>query len=707
MNAARLAGLALLLALAAPAQAQMVASALSVGGTHNCVVTPAGGVKCWGYNSEGQLGDGTLVDKSTPIDVPGLANVVAVAAGIRHTCVITTAGTVKCWGYNFNGQLGDNTTTNRSSPVDVGGGLTGVVSLAAGGGNTCALTSAGGVKCWGANFHGQAGNGDTTGVNRPTPVNVTGLTSGVIAIAANSDANCALTASGTVKCWGDNNGGGLGDGDYNTPYRFTPVNVVGATGVTALFSGPNADTMCVRVANGSIKCWGNNADGQLGIGSFENPDPNVPGIAVSLPGPVTSASASNWYTCAVVAGAVSCWGRNNQGELGDGGVSRNTPSTIAIASGIASVGAGGSHACALTLGGAVYCWGSGYGGANGDGTTTDRATPVEVTGFKPVVATMALGAFQTCAAGAGGAMWCLGYGFNGTLGDNSFSSSATAVMPIGFTTGTGSIAAGSDFTCGIVSGSLKCWGQSNTGQVGDNNIGIRAQPSSVVSLPASPPQMVAAGTLHACTVLTSGAVYCWGSNLSGAIGRDLSVGQYVLSPFAVPSLTSGVARITTGNFHTCVVTTGGGVKCWGDNSAGQLGNNTTNNTITPTDVTSLTSGVVGVQGGNNFTCARTTTGAVKCWGDNTYGQVGDGTNTRRLVPTAVSGLASSVAAIATGLHHACALLNTGDVKCWGENADGQLGDGSTTGRNVPTAVTGLGGRAVSISTGYRHTCARG
>jgi alpha-tubulin suppressor-like RCC1 family protein len=227
-------------------------AAVAAGYYHTCALTTAGGLKCWGWNVYGQLGDGTTTNRTAPVDVVGLTSgVAAVAPGYEHTCALTTAGNLKCWGNSGSGQLGDGTTTNRTAPVDVVGLTSGVAAVAAGYYHSCALTTTGGVKCWGYNGYGELGDGTTT--DRTTPVGVVGLTSGVAAVAAGRYHTCAVR-TGNLKCWG-NNVGQLGDGTQTD--RWTPVDVTGfapAVGGLAELpdvsssSGPNYALLAAAVA---------------------------------------------------------------------------------------------------------------------------------------------------------------------------------------------------------------------------------------------------------------------------------------------------------------------------------------------------------------------------------------------------------------------------------------------------------------------------
>jgi hypothetical protein len=245
--------------LADPAAAA-TARAVAGGGTHTCALTTSGGVKCWGENANGQVGDGTTTTRGTPTDVIGLTSgVAAVAAGGHHTCALTTSGGLKCWGWNSYGQLGDGTTTDRTAPTDVDGLTSGVAAVAAGYGHTCALTMEGGLQCWGWNYSGQLGDGTTT--DRMTPTDVIGLTSGVAAGTAGWSHTCALTTGSGLKCWGDNTAGQLGDGTTTT--RPAPTDVAGLTSAVAAVTTGYGHT-CARTTGSGVKCWGWNSYGQLG-----------------------------------------------------------------------------------------------------------------------------------------------------------------------------------------------------------------------------------------------------------------------------------------------------------------------------------------------------------------------------------------------------------------------------------------------------------
>jgi alpha-tubulin suppressor-like RCC1 family protein len=343
---------------------------------HTCAVTTAGGVKCWGDNSSGGLGDGSTTASSTPVDVAGLASgVTAITAGDRYSCALTRGGGVRCWGYNQFGQLGDGTNTNRATPVDVAGLSSGVSAIAARGEHTCALMTAGGVKCWGANINGQLGDGTTT--SSDVPVDVAGLTSGASAIAVGGEHTCALTSHGGLKCWGWNARGQLGIGTAID--SDAPVDVPRLAGAVSAVAAGGRHT-CALMTAGGVRCWGYNEFGQLGDGTTT--DRPMPVDVVGLPSSIRAITTGGNFSCALKTdGRVACWGLNAAGQLGDG-TYMDSPAPVdvaGLASGVSTIADGFYHACGVTTDGGVTCWGGNESGQLGIGTTGDSPT---MTGVK-------------------------------------------------------------------------------------------------------------------------------------------------------------------------------------------------------------------------------------------------------------------------------------------------------------------------------------
>jgi alpha-tubulin suppressor-like RCC1 family protein len=278
-----------------------------------CAVLQNATAACWGLNTSGQLGDGTTQGRLVPTTVQGLSNVVQVTAGWKHACALLGDGTVKCWGFNTSGQLGDGTKTQRLSPVTVAGlpGGKTVSSIDAGFAYTCALFTDGTAACWGVNGNGVLGNG--TAVTSPTPVSVVGLTNAV-EISAGVNLTCARLGDGTVQCWGAKKM--LGNGDPNGS-QTTPVVVAGLTGVASIDVG--SAYSCVSLTNGTAKCWGFGSSGQLGTGNVA--DSPTPTEVLGYEGSIVSIDAADGTgghsTCAVLDNMTAvCWGYNFNKELG-------------------------------------------------------------------------------------------------------------------------------------------------------------------------------------------------------------------------------------------------------------------------------------------------------------------------------------------------------------------------------------------------------
>ena len=352
------------------------AAALAAGSGHTCTVLADGSARCWGANTQGQLGDGLIVPSALPVAVrrsPGslLGEVRAIVAGSAHSCALLADRTVVCWGDNAYGQLGDGTTTDRRYATRVPG-LANVTRLAAGATHTCALLSNATVRCWGRNNSGQLGDGTKT--TRRSPVRVTGLTR-VTQLAAGAKHTCARVSGGTVRCWGANAQGQLGDGTRTTRLRQVPAKRL--TGVSSLAAG-TAHT-CARLTTGAVRCWGDNAYGQLGDGT--RTDRSFP-VAVKTVSTARSVAAATNQTCVVLADhSVRCWGANAHGQLGDGTTTtRLSPTRVTGLAGrtVLGIAMGSSHTCARLSTGGIVCWGANSSGQLGAGSTGPAAEPVEV-----------------------------------------------------------------------------------------------------------------------------------------------------------------------------------------------------------------------------------------------------------------------------------------------------------------------------------------
>ncbi len=246
-------------------------------------------------------------------------------------------------------------------------------------------------------------------------------------------------------------------------------------------------------------------------------------------------------------------------------------------------------------------------------------------------------------------------------------------------------AAGARHTCAVTDAdAVKCWGDNGSGQLGDGTNTTRTTPVDVNGLGRV--KAIAAGADHTCAVTDGGAVKCWGANSQGQLGDGTRTTSS--TPVDVKGL-GGVKAIAAGELHTCAVTDAGAVKCWGDNGSGQLGDGTYKTSVTPVDVSGLGGGVKAIAAGADHSCALTDGGAVKCWGYNAYGQLGDGRGAGSNTPVDVSGLGGGVKAIAAGAAHTCAVTEGGTAKCWGNNEGGQLGDGTRTDSTTPVDVSGL------------------
>jgi alpha-tubulin suppressor-like RCC1 family protein len=337
--------------------------------------TTGGAVKCWGTNSDGNLGQsyGQTSYSAVPIAISALGTsvqAVSTGGGSSQACA-TVGGGIKCWGRNDYGQLGNGTTSSSYIPVQVAGLTSGVLGVATGESFSCALLN-GQVRCWGTNTNGQLGMPASQGATPPVTVTFSG---NIQAIAAGASYACALV-SGSVWCWGANSHGQLGNN--STTDSYLPVQAVGlGSNVQAIAAGRSHTC---AIANGSLSCWGYNSDGQVGDGTTTDRWAPVP--VQGLSSGVEAVANGTYHTCAIVNGGAWCWGMNLDGELGDNSTTaRSSPVAVqGLGSGVQTMTAGYNHSCALTSAGAK-CWGNNTYGELGSNSTASSLTPVSVQGL--------------------------------------------------------------------------------------------------------------------------------------------------------------------------------------------------------------------------------------------------------------------------------------------------------------------------------------
>lgn len=356
---------------ACPADPTGQLRSLAVGGFHSCGIASDGFAWCWGDNSSGQLGDGSLTTRLAPTPVSGGLRFTTLSAGLLHTCGITLDGDAHCWGWNGYGQLGDGSTGSRALPTLVAGGLD-LAAIDAASFHTCAVTTTGAAQCWGRNADLQLGDGTTT--PRPVPTAVSGGI-GFVGITTGYAHSCGLAVDGVAHCWGFNGGGALGDGSNTS--RASPT----AVAVGARFARLEAGTgyTCAIEIGGAVLCWGANLAGQLGDGTTTTrllPTP-VSGTQV-----FTSLSVADAHSCGVTPlGAVYCWGANGNGQLGDGtATARRVPTRLGSALTGAAIATGYSHTCAVLDDASARCWGANTAGQLGDGSNSSSLQPALVSG---------------------------------------------------------------------------------------------------------------------------------------------------------------------------------------------------------------------------------------------------------------------------------------------------------------------------------------
>ena len=629
------------------------ATAISSGGQHSCAILADRTVTCWGALSLRSSVGLPFRDVDVAVPVPDLHDVTALASQGSRTCALIADGTVRCFSVLAGSIQGTSFVPGPEIPYTELVTVPGLIDATATS-TRCAVRSGGGLVCW-----------DLT--PSATPVAVSGLRD-VTAVADGAHHQCVILAGGTVKCWGLNNLGQLGDG--TTTSSTTPVATRGFGALTPFTvpSAPSAPHVISIRSGTAIVGWSAPVfDGGSPITSYI--------VATTLSGPGCTQAFLGTLSC-MISGLPDdpniTFTVRAVNAAGIGPASEAVGGAVALASGDA-------HSCALMATGSVRCWGANTRGQLGAGTTDRLTGRVEVSGLDAVIG-LALGSAHSCALKSDRTVVCWGANGAGQLGDGTTTDRSTPVAVIGLSD-VESIALGANHSCArLRAGTVMCWGANTAGQLGDGTTTARNRPTEVTGL--QDVTSLAAGFRETCAVRSNGAVRCWGANGSGQLGDGTRTNRS--SSVRVAGV-DGASAVSIGSSHACATLTTGEVMCWGANGAGQLGDGTTTARPNAAVVSGL-HGVASTRSGTSHTCALRLDSSVTCWGADDRGQIGDGgTAVARTTPIDVPSLTTAVE-ISTGSLFSCARRINGQVLCWGANGTGQLGDGTTDDRSSPVRV---------------------
>ena len=692
----------------------------------------------WVSNLFGQLADPSVPGVAqTPQQVGTATDWTAISTNgslnneESSTCGIRS-GQLYCWGANDFGQLGIGTTVSSQSPVRVGT-ASDWLTVSVGGTSACGTRTAAPnttLWCWGDNSFGQVGDG--TGIEQDSPVQIVdviidnvGSTAsrplGWASVDVAEDHACAVRSTGAqYYCWGDNSFGQLGDRTFDAQYQPEQIG----SGIS--WNQPSAGTYssCSRRnpagTNGAsaLFCAGDNSFGQLGDNTGVTPD--VPAY-IRVDGLTT-----NWNTitsgdtnvCAIrdsstaaptVTGSLWCWGGNDYGQVGDGTFNTELlPIRIGAASDWSAVDAGNAHTCGIRAG-ALYCWGAGADYRTGLGTIDDTTAPNQV-GSATTWSKVSAGYRSSCGIRTDGTLWCWGANTQGQLGIPAYRTAPGAAPVLA---GVAQVSSGHGATCAVkTNGTLWCWGSNATGLLSDGTF-LDSQVPVQIGVATNWASVSVGGRIddfgapagYACAIRTTGTLWCWGDDTFGQLGLNSTAPTDV--PTQVGALTTWTA-VSTGAASTCGIA-GGSMFCWGAGGSGQIGNNDVLNKLVPTAVSGGgTWSSVSV--GDQQACAIDTAGALWCWGANNLGQLGIGNAVGQKVPTRV-GSASDWTQVSAGGISSCGIRTGGLLFCWGGNPNGQVGDGTTAQRTSPVQIGAARTWKQVSTTGYTnfpddaHACA--
>ena len=729
---------------------------ISAGAGHSLALASDGTVYAWGQNTYGQLGNNVTTNSSSPVAVQTTGtpmagkSIVNIAAGGYHSLALADDGTVYAWGYNPTGQLGNGATVDSRTPVAVkatGTPMAGknIIKIAAGVHNSLALASDGTVYTWGRGEFGQLGNGTTTDSNIPVAVKTVGTpmaSKTIIGISGGPAYMLAVDSNGKVYGWGRNANGQLGSLSHTDSSVPVASQIPAGKSIIQVSAGGWDGSHSLALTHDNIVYGrGRNSNGQLGNNSTSDSlaavvaqlnlmdTPSTPTQVVVEPG---NAKATISWQSPVVTGGKSIVGYVLRYRT-IGAVDWTTVDVAATVT---------SHAITGLTNDQIYQTQVAAKTATGTGDfssivlATPHATPtitnvspaigpvaggqnVTITGTnfmpkgKKIVQT-ANGSGYSLALASDGTVYAWGQNNYGQLGNGTTTDSnvPVAVKTVGTPMEGKKIIQVSTkvwYSLALASdGTVYAWGLNGSGQLGDGTITHSSTPVAVktIGTPMEGKTIVgiAAGASHSLALASDGKIYVWGGNAYGQFGNGVTTTSSVV-PVAVktvgtPMDNKKIIQIHAGYYHSLALASDGTVYAWGQNTYGQLGNNTMINANAPVSVQTIGTPMAGkiiiqLAAGNSQSVALASDGTIYAWGWNMYGQLGNGTTVDTRIPVAVKVTGTPmagkvIAQVAASNAHTLAVASDGTVYDWGWNQYGQLGNNTTTNSSVPVAVQTTG-----------------